>query len=379
MKPIKLVISAFGPYADRAPDIDFKQFEMKGLFLISGDTGAGKTTIFDAIYFALYGKTSGTYRDIKNLRSEYAKPSVKSFVDFYFTHQGKQYHIYRQLSYERPKQRGEGMTTEAEVIKFFCEGEKPVEGAKVVDDIVKDLLKIDFEQFKQIAMIAQGEFWKLLNVSTKDRTEILRTIFMTSAYQSMEYKLRDRKERSFSGRRDTENSIIQYFKGTKISEESKFLEEFESLKENAVKSSSAWNIDDMLNILSKIISEDKLSAEIGKKEFEAQNGILTEKTAIYNTAYTNNEFVRRFKELKEEKAELEKRKEEIEQLKILLGRQKKAVREIKPVYDLLQNEEKNVKETLTSIQEEENNLTAAISCQNLAQQELEKVCNEKEK
>ena len=89
MRPTKLVISAFGPYAETMPEIDFEQFEERGLFLISGDTGAGKTTIFDAICFALYGTTSGTYRDTKNLRSEYAKDNVESFVDFYFTHQGK--------------------------------------------------------------------------------------------------------------------------------------------------------------------------------------------------------------------------------------------------------------------------------------------------
>ena len=90
MKPTKLIISAFGPYADLMPEIDFEQFESSGLFLIAGDTGAGKTTIFDAVCFALYGETSGTYRDTKNLRSEYAKLSVQSFVDFYFSHQGKQ-------------------------------------------------------------------------------------------------------------------------------------------------------------------------------------------------------------------------------------------------------------------------------------------------
>ena len=112
MKPMKLIISAFGPYADRMPEIDFEQFEDKGLFLISGDTGAGKTTIFDAICFALYGTTSGSYRDTKNLRSEYAKDSAESYVDFYFSHQGRNYHIRRQPAYERKKQRGTGVITE---------------------------------------------------------------------------------------------------------------------------------------------------------------------------------------------------------------------------------------------------------------------------
>ena len=117
MKPIKLKMSAFGPYAGEMPVIDFTQFEEKGLFLISGDTGAGKTTIFDAICYALYGKTSGSYRDTKNLRSEYAKDSVKSFVDFYFSHQGKMYHIYREPSYERVNRNGK-VTEEKEKVIF---------------------------------------------------------------------------------------------------------------------------------------------------------------------------------------------------------------------------------------------------------------------
>ena len=98
MKPIRLIMSAFGPYAGETPVIEFSQFEDKGLFLISGDTGAGKTTIIDAICFALYGETSGRFRDTKNLRSEYAKESVETYVDFYFTHQGKSYHVKSMLS-----------------------------------------------------------------------------------------------------------------------------------------------------------------------------------------------------------------------------------------------------------------------------------------
>ena len=96
MKPMKLIISAFGPYADRMPEIDFEQFEDKGLFLISGDTGAGKTTIFDAICFALYGTTSGSYRDTKNLRSEYAKDSAARSVASYLSHQGRNQPVWRQ-------------------------------------------------------------------------------------------------------------------------------------------------------------------------------------------------------------------------------------------------------------------------------------------
>ena len=139
MKPMKLIISAFGPYADRMPEIDFEQFEDKGLFLISGDTGAGKTTIFDAICFALYGTTSGSYRDTKNLRSEYALDSAESYVDFYFSHQGRNYHIWRQPSYERKKQRGTGWITEKEKAVLYEEGMAPIEGLTQVNQAVKEL------------------------------------------------------------------------------------------------------------------------------------------------------------------------------------------------------------------------------------------------
>ena len=105
MKPIKLILSAFGPYADTMPEIDFTRFGEGGVFLISGDTGAGKTTIFDAICFALYGETSGIYRDVRMLRSEYADEKTESFVDFYFSHQGRTFHVYRQPSYERRKEK----------------------------------------------------------------------------------------------------------------------------------------------------------------------------------------------------------------------------------------------------------------------------------
>ena len=105
MKPIKLVMNAFGPYAGRTPEISFETFSEKGLFLISGDTGAGKTTIFDAICFALFGKTSGEYRDTKNLRSGFANENETTYVDFYFSHQGKKYHIHREPTQERLKKR----------------------------------------------------------------------------------------------------------------------------------------------------------------------------------------------------------------------------------------------------------------------------------
>ena len=252
MKPVKLKISAFGPYAGEVPEIRFDQFEEKGLFLITGDTGAGKTTIFDAICYALYGSASGRYRDTKNLRSEYADPGCESYVDFYFSHQGRNYHVLRRPPYERKKFRGEGTVYQQEEAEFHEEGKAPVEGIKQVGNAVRELLHIDEKQFKQIAMIAQGEFRDLLFAKTEQRTEILRTIFMTENYKNIEFRLKDRLTAAGRELEQTENSIIQYF-GDVIAPDDQELEaELAEMQEKALSSRSAWNAADFLDVISRI-------------------------------------------------------------------------------------------------------------------------------
>lgn len=333
MKPIKLIVSAFGPYGERMPEIDFTQFEEKGLFLISGDTGAGKTTLFDAVCFALYGETSGIYRDAKRLRSEYAKDGAESFVDFYFSHQGKDYHVYRQPSYDRKKRRGEGVITEKEKAVFYCEGEAPIEGVSNVNAAVKELLHIDVKQFKQIAMIAQGEFGALLNAKTEERTAILRTIFMTEGYQKIEFKLKERRDSSYGKCKDTEKSIVQYFCDAAAEKENELAEELSLLKERAEKSGSAWNVEEFLDILERLIEADQEVSRAQGQELKKEESVLEEKKKILSTATINNEFLRRYKELLEKKKELDARKGEIEAIAALLNRQKVAVRQVKPCYD----------------------------------------------
>ena len=264
MRPTKLVISAFGPYAETMPEIDFEQFEERGLFLISGDTGAGKTTIFDAICFALYGTTSGTYRDTRNLRSEYAADNVDSYVDFYFTHQGKKYHVWRRPSYERKKLRGTGTVSEKEKAVLYEEGKVPVEGLVHVNAAVIKLLNIDEKQFKQIAMIAQGEFWNLLNAKTEERTEILRTIFLTGGYKNIEFRLKDRMDESYKDKARAENSIVQYFGDLDADPEDDLAEELEELQTRAGRSGSAWNTGEMLSLIGKLLEAD--AERLGKRK-----------------------------------------------------------------------------------------------------------------
>ena len=153
MRPIKLIMNAFGPYASKA-EVIFEELGEKGLFLITGDTGAGKTTIFDAITFALFNETSGMDRVIQNMRSDFADESEDTFVEFTFSHMGRTYTVYRSPQYEKRKKNGTGFTSKTAKATLIREPDTPIEGATKVRDAIIDLLKIDYSQFKQISMIA---------------------------------------------------------------------------------------------------------------------------------------------------------------------------------------------------------------------------------
>ena len=191
MKPQKLIISAFGPYADKT-EIDFEKLGNHGLFLITGDTGAGKTTIFDAIAFALYGEASGEVRESGMFRSKYADPQTPTYVELHFLYQGKCYIVKRNPEYQRPKGRGTGFTLQrgdAELI--YPDERQPVTKSREVTRAVTELIGLDYQQFTQIAMIAQGDFQKLLLAGTSQRSEIFRQIFHTGLFQELQYRLKD--------------------------------------------------------------------------------------------------------------------------------------------------------------------------------------------
>ena len=359
MKPIKLIISAVGPYAGRVPDIDFEQFEDKGLFLISGDTGAGKTTLFDAICFALFGTTSGSYRDTRNLRSEYAKDEVQSFVDFYFSHQGRDYHVWRQPSYDRKKLRGSGTVSEKEKAILYEEGEAPLEGLKQVNQAIRELLHIDEKQFKQLVMIAQGEFWELLNAKTDKRTEILRSIFSTGAYKNIEFKLKDRMDASFRSWKDSENSVIQYFGDVQADENSRFREELDELKGGADRSKSIWNLDELLTMIEQLIGEDEEALATVTEELKRAEEELKKNQNALATARTNNEFLKRLAALEQEKQELDSVGSAMDDLEKTLAVQKAATRAVLPIFRAWQSKSEEIRKTHSQIAATEEGLIRA--------------------
>ena len=168
MRPVKLTMSAFGPYAG-STEVDFSRLGERGLYLITGDTGAGKTTIFDAITFALYGEPSGETREASMLRSKYADAATPTFVELVFVLRGQEYRVRRNPEYSRPKARGEGFTVQKSDAELTLPDGHVITRQKEVNQRIIKILGIDRSQFTRIAMIAEGDFRKLLFASTEER------------------------------------------------------------------------------------------------------------------------------------------------------------------------------------------------------------------
>ena len=189
MRPLKLEMSAFGPYAGRC-SVDFEKLGTSGLYLITGDTGAGKTTLFDAIAFALFGTASGNTRTAAMMRSKYADAGTPTEVILTFAYRGRPYRIRRCPEYERPVKKGTGTTKQKAEAELTCPDGRVVTKEKEVNEEVTSLLGVNRDQFSRIAMIAQGEFQKLLLSETKERQAIFRELFGTGVFQAFEDRLK---------------------------------------------------------------------------------------------------------------------------------------------------------------------------------------------
>ncbi|MDK2809118.1 MAG: repair protein SbcC/Rad50 [Clostridiales bacterium] len=188
MKLLTLTICGWGPYPGRQM-VDFTSLKEGSMFLITGPTGCGKTTIFDAITFAIYGMVSGKTRDKASIRSDFAKDEDETYVSLRFLHRKKEVTVYRTPRYERKKKRGEGFVVQNETAELSIEGEPPITNLKEVNERLIQMMGLRYEQYKQIAMIAQGEFLELLLASSKERVEIFRNLFKTELYEQIQKKL----------------------------------------------------------------------------------------------------------------------------------------------------------------------------------------------
>ena len=252
MRPLKLVLSAFGPYAGRT-EIDLEQLGERGLYLITGDTGAGKTTIFDAVSYALYGEASGSSRQPSMLRSQYAEAGTPTFVEMEFLYRGKRYKVRRNPEYDRLKERGTGVTKErADACLELPDGKPPITRPADVNTAIAGLIGLDRKQFSQIAMIAQGDFLKLLQADTKERSRIFREIFGTQLYEEFENCVKSDAAEASRNYEALRSGIRQYLAGIACGEDEE-TQELRLLLQNP----AAEDLGEILPLLEALIAADR--------------------------------------------------------------------------------------------------------------------------
>ena len=273
MRPLHLTLSAFGPYAGQV-EIPLEQLGERGLYLITGDTGAGKTTIFDAITYALYGEPSGDNRDPSMFRSKYAQPDTPTWVELVFSYGGQTYTVRRSPEYERPAKRGGGTTLQrAEAELHLPDGRLVTKTREVTGEIV-NIIGLDRSQFAQIAMIAQGDFLKLLLADTRSRQEIFRKLFPTRGYMVFQEKV---KSESGALQRECEAaraSVKQYIDGVLCPREDPMYPQWER----------AWAgelpIQETVELLETLLDQDRERDTQCSEELEQLDGELNAVTTL---------------------------------------------------------------------------------------------------
>lgn len=385
MRPKQITMSAFGPYAEKTV-IDMDKLGTKGIYLITGDTGAGKTTIFDAISYALFGEASGDIRDTSMFRSKYAEKETPTFVELVFEYNGKEYKVKRNPEYMRPNKKGDGETKETAKAEMILPDGSDVNKITEVNEKIKELLGVNKKQFSQICMIAQGDFRKLLDADTKSRIEIFRNIFKTEKFKEIQDKVaRDTKNLS-EKKEDTKKSINQYMDSIKCDEtDVKHLElqkaqAGEMLTEDAVKliefiietdENNKKDADKKLENIDKDLKDINLQIETlktqkeNKKQFEENEENLKSKRSHLEQAekvFESEKEKQVDKKKLEEKSALIKEKlpkfEELDQLNKVLCENTIRAKELqekitnaKNDIDRLKQDEINYKEELDSLKD----------------------------
>lgn len=340
MKPLKIKISAFGPYKN-CIDIDFEKLGESGIFLITGDTGAGKTTIFDSISFALFGEVSGSNRPVPSVRSDFADNDTETFVELEFTHKNKKYKIRRNPAYERTKKRGEG-TTKTSADASLEYDDKVISGTKNVDIKIEEILGINSKQFKQISMLAQGEFLKILFAESKDRTEIFRRIFDTDIYNQIAKRLADKTR---IAKAELEQ-LKDYFA----------INSSNIVWKDGIQSVQPKDVNELFiqEILEKLQQEIKINSEQFEKCQEQISKQSDENSKIEKEIMAQkdkNDKIDRCQKLQEEQKVLQEKQEDIKQKEILIQKSQEIINKILPKEDKKKELEKEISQKQKVLQD----------------------------
>lgn len=378
MKPQKLVMSAFGPYADRT-EIDFTLLPENGLFLITGDTGAGKTTVFDAITYALYGKASGSSRDASMFRSKYAAPETETYVEFTFLYKNSEYRVRRNPEYERPKARGTGMTVQkGDAEMYFPDGHIVTKMGNVTA-AVEELTGLNKDQFSQIAMIAQGDFLRLLLAKTEDRSEIFRKIFRTNTYQELQRRLKRDFLEVNALYEDVQRERTHTLKNVICRDEDVLKDRLTAMQQEKV----LYTAEDAENLVQELLEEDKKRIDT----FDISVKKLDEEIAVRNGRLgreAENQKIR--KNLEKRESDLVQWREKYNPLKEVFEQEKSRDEERNVLLKEIGQEEKElgkfeeqkklqteIKKKQKEAEEEEKNRTAFLQKAERAQTEAEKI------
>ena len=392
MRPLKLTISGFGPYAG-TQELDFELLGNSGLYLITGDTGAGKTTIFDAITFALFGEASGSNREPGMLRSKYAKPEDPTGVELTFAYDGKEYTVKRSPEYERAKKSGNGFTKQLPEAQLTYPDGRIVTKQREVDKAIGEIIGLTREQFAQVSMISQGDFRELLQADTKKRQQIFRDIFGTGYYVTLQNRLKEEANELWKQISRASESRQQYISGIVCSEDSLLFLDVKKAKEGGMLTA------DVMELLGKLLTEDQqvrdaLVTKLANVEarLEAVNAQLTQAEAYEKAkkAQVENQGkeVEKIAEIEAATVALDAAKATVPEQEAL-GKQITEIELLLPSYDELSQKmtELDTKETeLTAAQTAETiakesilALTSEITAMQAEKKELDSVSTQKEK
>ncbi len=319
MKAQKLTLCAWGPYPNKQ-EVDFTSFYKQGIFLITGATGAGKTTIFDAITYALYGALSGEVRDKERggVRSDFAKTEEKTYVELVMEHNGQVYKIYRNPEYLRPKKRGgkSEFTKEREnAILYYPDG-RVLEGVREVNAALLELLVLDYQQFKKISMIAQGEFAKLLVASPKEKTAIFREIFGTGIYEGFTQNLGMRSRGLYQKVMEQKHKMEEDIRLLLADLHKGFWSEETKNKMQLLTDSDNWNYEEIFDCLLQMEEEAKEQAKCLGVEYNKLEKQIEKLTGEISKQKEENLQIARYEEAEKKREFLAADKEKYEQKKI---------------------------------------------------------------
>ena len=374
MRPLKLTIAGFGPYAG-VQELDFEALGRSGLYLITGDTGAGKTTIFDAITFALFGEASGDNREPDMLRSKYATPEDPTYVELTFDYDGKVYTVRRNPFYKRANKRKSGeLTDEKPAAQVTYPDGRNVTGIKEVDGAVRDIIGLTKEQFSQVAMISQGDFRKLLQANTNERQQIFRDIFKTKLFDTLQDRLKKQTAAIIAEKDATSRSIQQYIGGIACSEESVL-----SIEAKKAKAGQLFACD-VMDLLTRILQEDQ-NAQAGldarlKETEQAIEQISNLLTQAKNYEDAKESLAKAVKRERIQSADLESAKAALEKARATVPEQDSLSRKISdleqllPSYNELEDKMTELTKAERCIRKAENDHQAALSVKNTLTDEL---------